>query len=77
MYEQTHRRKSSRTDQEIIRTKIKGNALIFDYLDKVNELQEIDKQKIAKKVLTANKHQFSIITDSAFVSLYNAHHNVP
>ena len=77
MYEQTARRKSSRTDQEIIRTKIKGNALIFDCLDEVNESQDIDKQKIAKKVLTDNNHQFSTITDSTFVSLYDAHHNVP
>ena len=77
MYEQTHNRKSTPTDQEIIRTKVKGEALISDCLDEVDESTDINQQRITKRVLTAKEHQFSSKTDATFVSLYEAHHNVP
>ena len=77
MYEQTHNRKSTPTDQEIIQTKVKGEALISDCLDKVDKSTDIDQQRITKRVLTAKEHQFSYKTDATFLSLYEAHHNVP
>ena len=77
MYEQTQNRKSTPTDNEIVRTKVKGEALISDCLDEVDESTDINQQRITKRVLTAKEHQFSSKTDATFVSLYEADHDVP
>ena len=77
VYQQTTRRKSTPDDREIVRTKTKGNVLIIHCIDEDNNSVNNHNKKIKQTILTAKENQYSSVRDTAFLTSYDAHHNVP
>ena len=76
MCEKTDCRKKIPRNREIIRTKMKGNALMNDCLDEAKEsLHRVNNNKNATKILASNEHQFSNDKNAAFLNLYDDHCN--
>ena len=73
IYEQTERRKSIIGEQEVIRTKTKGNALIIDCLDENDT--NVNSKKTAKRILTSKENQFSTVQEANFLTIYDTHQN--